>query len=169
MQREIDLAESMRRLAFAADRQGCDQLNVHGLVSEAFREVDRANLHQIDSWFDEEFDRVRQKREQSAGFHVQSTGGENMPQPLKRFVAGAVQASVWENEQKAKDGQEFLTKTVRVERRYKDDKSGDWKSTSGFRPSDLPRVELVARKAFEFLALTERQPSDEPDGDRNDG
>ncbi len=69
--------------------------------------------------------------------------------PLKKFRAGPVVATVWNNH--AKDG-EGEYKTVSFERGYKD-KDGAWKTTSTLRVHDLPRASLVLRKAYEFIAL----------------
>lgn len=71
-----------------------------------------------------------------------------MNQPLKKFRAGAVSATIWTNT--SKDGNEYMT--VSFERGYKD-KEGDWKTTSSLRLNDLPKAELVLHKAYEFIAL----------------
>lgn len=71
--------------------------------------------------------------------------------PVKKFRAGAVCATVWQNHAKEGDGE---YKTVSFERGYKD-KDGAWKSTSSLRVSDLPRASLVLQKAYEFLAMGE--------------
>ena len=39
-------------------------------------------------------------------------------------------------------------------------RNGKWQSTNSFRVQDLPRVELVARKAYEFLSLKEKSGED---------
>ncbi len=71
--------------------------------------------------------------------------------PLKRFRAGAVSATVWNNHAKEGDGE---YKTVSLERGYKD-RDGVWKNVSSLRVSDLPRAALVLQKAYEYLALGE--------------
>ena len=86
-----------------------------------------------------------------------------MPKPLKEFASGSVRATTWENEHEKGD-QKFTTQTVSVERRYKD-KNGDWNGTNGFRKNDLPNVEVVARKAFEFLTVRELNPNREKSGE----
>lgn len=67
--------------------------------------------------------------------------------PIKKFGAGVISASVWKNE--LKDGSTVFA--VTIERRYQN-KGGDWQSTSNLRMNDLPKVRLLADKAFEFLA-----------------
>lgn len=78
-----------------------------------------------------------------------------MTQPEKKFSAGAVVATVWQNQGTRKDGHVVGYKTVSLQRRYTD-KDGTWKSASSFRVSDLPRAALVMQKAFEYLVLKER-------------
>ena len=71
--------------------------------------------------------------------------------PLKKFRAGPICATVWNNHGKEGDGE---YKTVSFERSYKD-KDGAWKTTSSLRVNDLPKASLVLQKAYEFLALGE--------------
>jgi len=87
-----------------------------------------------------------------------------MPErPMKEFACGLVRATIWENEHENQE-QKYRTYSVRIERRYKDPED-NWQGTNGFRKSDLPAVELVARKAHEFLTLRERDPQNEPNGE----
>ena len=85
-----------------------------------------------------------------------------MPKPLKEFASSSVRATIWENARESGD-KKFTTHTIRVERRYKDD-NDEWKGTNGFWKNDLPSVELVVRKAFEFLTAREREPQEEEAG-----
>jgi len=85
-----------------------------------------------------------------------------MSKPVKEFACNAVRATIWLNERGSGD-EKFTTHTVRVERRYKDD-NGEWQGTNGFWKSDLPSVELVVRKAFEFLTMRQRDPQSEGNG-----
>lgn len=70
--------------------------------------------------------------------------------PAKRFRAGAIAATVWENTTD-KDGETRSFYTISLDRSYKDGE--EWKHTSSMRVNDLPRAELVLRKAYEWLAL----------------
>ena len=79
--------------------------------------------------------------------------------PIKEFRArGGIKAAIWRNEDKV-NGRNVIRYSVRFQRRYCDQK-GVWKTTEYFRPQDLPRLMLVAQKAFEFVTITE---ADEPD------
>ena len=49
--------------------------------------------------------------------------------------------------------------SIRVQKRYRDDKDGQWKTTTYFRPDELPKLGLVVSRAYEFLTLRE---TDEP-------
>ena len=72
---------------------------------------------------------------------------KNMPE--KKFRAGGVTAAVWCNTTKA-NGVEREFRTVAVERRYKDS-NGQWKSSNTFSAGDLPKLQLIAGKAFDYL------------------
>jgi hypothetical protein len=72
-------------------------------------------------------------------------------QPEKKFRAGAITATVWRNHTE-KDGQTVTYPTVTFERSYKDQQD-QWQTTSTLRVGDLPKAELVLRKAYEYLSL----------------
>ena len=72
--------------------------------------------------------------------------------PIKSFKAGAIYGSIFENESKF-NGVESKSYKVIVKKMYKDSK-GEWSSTysfSGF--TELPKVMLVLKKCYEFLAM----------------
>jgi hypothetical protein len=71
--------------------------------------------------------------------------------PVHRFQCGAVTASVFYKEY-TRDGTTYPTYNIAIQRGYTDD-SGNWKSTSVFRPSDLHRVMTVTQKAFEAVTM----------------
>ena len=77
---------------------------------------------------------------------------EEVNAPVRKFKAGAVFAAIWSN--KGQNDGEY--KTISLERRYTD-KEGNWKSTTSFRANDLPKVQLVMQKAYEFIVLNEEQ------------
>jgi hypothetical protein len=82
-----------------------------------------------------------------------------MVSPKKRFKSGGVSALIWENEQIANDGT-FTVESVTFSRRYKKN-DGQWDSTSSFRKNDLPKLEVVCRKAYEFLNTKETKQEPE--------
>ena len=77
-----------------------------------------------------------------------------MNTPEKRFTTGAITATVWNNQAKAKTGEATEYKTVSFQRRYKD-LNGAWKSTNSLRVNDLPRAALVLQKAYEYIIIRE--------------
>lgn len=72
--------------------------------------------------------------------------------PIKKFQAGAVSATIWENQDKSDPRISY--RTVSFDRVYKD-KSGSWKTTNSLRTADLPKAQIVLKKAYEFLVLKE--------------
>lgn len=74
----------------------------------------------------------------------------NMPET--RIKAGPIIATVWQNKGKTQAGDETQYNTVSIDRRYKD-KNGEWKSTNSFRSGDLPKLALVAQKAYEYVLM----------------
>jgi len=77
--------------------------------------------------------------------------GQNLP--IKKFRAGAVVATVWNNKTKEGDGE---YQTVSFDRSYKD-KEGAWQRTTSLRMNDLPKAALVLQKAYEYIALAEME------------
>lgn len=72
--------------------------------------------------------------------------------PVKKYRAGAVSATVWNNQGKQEDGKEFSYSSISLERSYKD-RAGAWQTTNSLRINDLPRAEMVLHRAYEFLVL----------------
>ncbi|MBW2990175.1 hypothetical protein KY348_00550 [Candidatus Woesearchaeota archaeon] len=72
--------------------------------------------------------------------------------PVKKFKAGAISATIWENQAQNKQGEEVTYNSVSFDRTYKD-ANGEWQKTNSLRTSDLPKAALVLNKAYEFLAL----------------
>ena len=84
---------------------------------------------------------------------------QNNSKPIKDFRAGNIQGSVWRNELN-KDGQKVVRHSVRIQKQYRK-KDGGYENTEYYFSDDLPRLMLVARKAFEFIALKESKDVDE--------
>ena len=81
----------------------------------------------------------------------------NNPQPpIKEFRVKAIKAAIWE-EQDTDQGRTGVRHSVKIQKRYKDKQSGEWKDTNVYFADDLPRLRLVADKAFEFVALRESE------------
>jgi hypothetical protein len=80
--------------------------------------------------------------------------------PVKSFKAGTIQSSIWRKETQ-EDGQTVVRYSVRIQKQYKNDE-GKWQNSDYYFPDELPRVQLVAAKAFEFIALKESKTTEEP-------
>ena len=72
--------------------------------------------------------------------------------PEKRFSAGPISATVWQNQGKGANGEAVEYRTVSFQRSYKD-KNGVWQSTSSLRINDLPKASVVLQKTYEYLVL----------------
>ena len=81
-----------------------------------------------------------------------TTVKEKQNLPLKKFKAGSVAATIWENQNKNDEGQLISFKNVSFERHYKD-ASGQWQTTSTLRANDLPKAMLILSKAYEYHAI----------------
>lgn len=75
-------------------------------------------------------------------------------QPDKEFRAGAISAAIWTKNVMV-DGRQARQDTVRVQKRYRDGRSGEWRTTTYFRPDDLPKLILVVSRAYEHVMLRE--------------
>ena len=74
--------------------------------------------------------------------------------PVKEFKAGTVKAAIWKDEREDQ-GRTVVTHSVKIQKRFFDKTSGEWRNTDYFFVNDLPRLRLVAEKAFEYIALRE--------------
>ena len=81
-------------------------------------------------------------------------------QPAKEFRAGAISASVWRNEDPQQNGKSRIRHSVKIQKRFRN-KEGDWQNSDYFFPEDLPKVELLVRKAYEFVTLSESKELEE--------
>lgn len=80
-------------------------------------------------------------------FESQESSSENT-RPIAAFSgSGGIRVAVWKN--KSESG--FDNYSVRVERNYKDNTDGTFKSTPYLRDSDLPRLEKLIAKADQWI------------------
>ena len=85
--------------------------------------------------------------------------------PEKEFRAGAICASIWRKEV-THNGRKWQEYSIRIQKRYKDERSGEWKTTTYFRPEDMPKLALVADKAYEYVTLKESHGGDDGSNER---
>ena len=76
--------------------------------------------------------------------------------PTKEFRAGTIKAAVWK-ENREENGKSTVRYSVKIEKRYFEEASKEWRNTDYFFANDLPRLRLVAERAFEFIVLGESQ------------
>ena len=88
---------------------------------------------------------------------MEQWNGRNSPE--KRFLAGAISATIWRNEVPTKTAGSLGYYTVSLQRRYRD-KDGKWQSSSSLRVNDLPKAALVVNRAYEYLTLKETEESE---------
>lgn len=77
---------------------------------------------------------------------------QSQKRPCREFRAGTVSAAVWE-ETSIVNGRNVTQYNIRIQKRYRDERSGQWKTTTYFRPDELPKLVLVANKVFEDVML----------------
>lgn len=83
------------------------------------------------------------------------TGEEGQPgnRPVAKFKHGGIELSIWPN-QTAEGGTMYNTT---ISNSYKDDKTGEWKQTSSFSPTDLLVVGELGRQAFAKITELKQQ------------
>ena len=77
-------------------------------------------------------------------------------QPIKKFRVGGITASVWRNEETQPDGNILVKHSVQIQKRYRD-KEGNWQDSNSYFANDLPKLQLVVAKAYEFATLIESE------------
>lgn len=80
--------------------------------------------------------------------------------PVAKFTAGGqISAAIWENEIQTRNGGTATIQKVSVQRRYKDNKDGKWKSSTSFSRNEIPLAMYVLQRAFSHMI--EGQKDDE--------
>jgi len=74
--------------------------------------------------------------------------------PVKSFSAGHVRAAIWRNEEQ-RDGHTILKFSVQIQKQYK--KDGEYQDTDYYFDHDLADLELVTRKARDFIRVRESE------------
>jgi hypothetical protein len=72
--------------------------------------------------------------------------------PVATFKQGGIEVSVWKNPGERGD---LYNTTIRNS--YKDDKSGEWKETSSFSPTDLAVLAQLSGQAFQAIGELKSQ------------
>lgn len=77
-----------------------------------------------------------------------------MAKPVAKVKAGQVSAALWQNEVTV-NGRKVTMLKASVQRRYKDGKDGQWKSSSSFSRNEIPLAIYCLQKSFEKIIETE--------------
>lgn len=72
--------------------------------------------------------------------------------PIFEARAGGIVGAVW-SESSTLNGRPITNHSIRIEKRYRDERTGEWKTTGYLRPDDLPKLALVATNLYEHLML----------------
>ena len=78
----------------------------------------------------------------------------NGPEHVVRI--GSTSASVFANTVE-RDGKQVTVRNVKLQRRYKDKETGEWKSNASFTLSELPAAIAVMKLAFDYVARKEAE------------
>ena len=86
--------------------------------------------------------------------------------PEKKFgpYPGGVSVAVWLNQFQTDDGPRTIRSVTISPRRYRDNKTGEWKDAPSYRPGDLPALIFALQKALEHTYLVPL-PSATEEGD----
>lgn len=78
--------------------------------------------------------------------------------PEKHIKFGGVRVSIWKDVRKNAGGGQFTSRSVTLDRAYKDG-NGQWQNTGSLRENDVPKAITALQKAFEYM--NERNESEE--------
>lgn len=73
--------------------------------------------------------------------------------PVANFKVGGCQVSVFKNERRS-GKRTFKTYSIALCRRYKDNNSGEWKSSNSLGVNEIPRMIRALERAFDFCVST---------------
>jgi len=73
-----------------------------------------------------------------------------MAKPVAKFKAGQISSALWENEITV-NGKKVTMLKASVQRRYKDSKDGQWKSSGSFSRNEIPLAIYCLEKSFEHM------------------
>jgi hypothetical protein len=85
---------------------------------------------------------------------------QNNSKPVKKFrVGGGITSAIFRNEKEV-DGQTVIRHSAQIKKQFRKD-DGTWQDTNVYFSDDLPKLILVAQKAFEFISLKESKDAEE--------
>lgn len=84
---------------------------------------------------------------------------QNNSKPIKKFRIGSISSAIFRNETE-KDRETLVRFSAQIRKQYRKD-DGSWHETSTYFPEDLPKLQLVAAKSFDFISLKESKDAEE--------
>ena len=72
--------------------------------------------------------------------------------PEFELKAGSIHAAVW-RERIRREGRSWDDFSIRIQKVYRDPTDGQYRTTTYFRPDDLPKLALAANEAFAYVTL----------------
>ncbi len=88
--------------------------------------------------------------------------------PVAKFKAGQVSAAIWANSIPVKNGGTATILKATVQRRYKDNKDGQWESSSSLSRNEIPLAIYCLEKAFEHMIDSPKDEDDSNDSEKEE-
>jgi hypothetical protein len=85
---------------------------------------------------------------------------KEITQPIAKFQAGALHATVWANEKQDSDGKKFTTYAWDIKRSFKNS-SDEWAETTGMRDKDIGAFHELVHRVSEYLLIDEDEQAEE--------
>ena len=79
---------------------------------------------------------------------------EKAAPPVAKFRCGAVSAAIWEKEIQTQYGPKKIQNTS-ISRKYKDKKTGEWKSSQSIPTDNLMDASLLLEKCYLWIKMKE--------------
>ena len=77
--------------------------------------------------------------------------------PYKTIRSGKISIALWQKEV-TRDGRSFTQYSARIQKRYRNQETGEWETTEYLYRNELADLIACAQRAFEIVSLTETEP-----------
>ena len=85
---------------------------------------------------------------------------EGKNQPCVIFRIDNIGAAVWA-EKMQKDGKTYIKYSVKIQKHFRKPNESEYKPTNYYFKDDLPKLQLVTAKAYEFICLQTSKNAEE--------
>ena len=79
--------------------------------------------------------------------------------PIKEYRVGPITAAIWRNEVE-QDGRKKTRHSIKIQKRYLNKQSEEFKSTEYYYPDELPKLISAAQLAYDYINVRESDDSD---------